>query len=725
MTCKSTLVTERNAAPHARMLAFHRTRSTALDRRLVRLQQGQCGVTKRRRHHQHLPRYGANQRLPAFLVGFSGDPVTSLGRSGALRAFMTATSFFQPALPLGQTATYPGLEEQPAQDLVVLRCIPPEREKVDAILATWPNVFAAVQRDLGSQGFTCPYTGDSADHEIYCIAKQFDDTPSGVVVTTLANVLATANTLFDPAHPELARWLKTYYGIYPPFSGLGFSVKDSYRLSSSNPTTSAEVLQKSVVPEYLLANVSLSDAGCRCIRVAPYEGRDQANLEPDFVWNKGGSRLLRARACVSPAVNRGLQACSERSRRATTNHKSPFALGLGRQISTQPTHFLYTCCIRTGSGRRLDRRPRGEAHPSHKENERMAPTASGEQASTLLTSFDLHLFNEGKHNRLYEKLGAHLTEIDGKQGTYFAVWAPDAERISVVGDFNGWNPDSHPMTPRGSSGVWEAFVPGLGKGSIYKYHIRSRFHMYEVNKADPYGFHHETPPRTGSIVWDLDYEWDDDDWMRTRHERNAFDAPMSIYEVHLGSWMRVPKRATARSAIANSRPGWPTTSTNWASPTSSSCPSWSIRSSARGATRSPATSRPAPLRHAAGFHVPGRLPAPARHRRHPRLGAVALSQRRARPGLLRRHAPLRARRSAQGLSSRLEVGHLQLRPQRGARLPDQQRHVLARPLPHRRPAHGRHRLHALPRLLAQAGRVDPQRVRRPREPGSRLAAAGA
>ena len=171
----------------------------------------------------------------------------------------------------------------------------------------------------------------------------------------------------------------------------------------------------------------------------------------------------------------------------------------------------------------------------------MAPTASPEQASTLLTSFDLHLFNEGKHNRLFEKFGAHLTELDGKQGTYFAVWAPDAERISVVGDFNGWNPDSHPMTPRGSSGVWEAFLPGLGKGTVYKYHIRSRYHMYEVDKADPYGFYNEVPPRTASIVWDLDYEWHDGEWMRTRHDRNKFDAPMSIYEVHLGSWMRVPE----------------------------------------------------------------------------------------------------------------------------------------------------------------------------------------
>ena len=160
------------------------------------------------------------------------------------------------------------------------------------------------------------------------------------------------------------------------------------------------------------------------------------------------------------------------------------------------------------------------------------------EGSTLLTDVDLHLFNEGSHNRLYQKMGAHLVTLDGRAGTWFSVWAPDAERISVVGDFNGWNPDSTPMTPRGSSGIWECFVAGLGQGAIYKFHIRSRFHMYRVNKADPYGFHHETPPRTGSVVWELDYEWTDYEWMRLRHKRNAFDAPMSIYEVHLGSWIR-------------------------------------------------------------------------------------------------------------------------------------------------------------------------------------------
>ena len=174
------------------------------------------------------------------------------------------------------------------------------------------------------------------------------------------------------------------------------------------------------------------------------------------------------------------------------------------------------------------------AEPSEK-------TASTDQESGLISSYDLHLFNEGKHTRLYEKFGAHITEIQGQKGTYFAVWAPDAMRISIVGDFNAWNPDVTPMNPKGSSGVWDCFVAGLGQGAVYKYFIRSRYHGYSVAKADPYAFHCETPPKTASIVWDTWYEWHDQDWMSARAQKNAFDAPMSTYEVHLGSWMRVPE----------------------------------------------------------------------------------------------------------------------------------------------------------------------------------------
>ncbi len=122
----------------------------------------------------------------------------------------------------------------------------------------------------------------------------------------------------------------------------------------------------------------------------------------------------------------------------------------------------------------------------------MAPSATQEQGSTLADPLRSAPVQRGQSQPAVREVWRALTEIDGKPGTYFAVWAPDAERISVVGDFNGWNPDSHPMNPRGSSGVWEAFLPGLGKGTVYKYHIRSRYHMYTVDKADPYGFYNES-----------------------------------------------------------------------------------------------------------------------------------------------------------------------------------------------------------------------------------------
>jgi len=161
--------------------------------------------------------------------------------------------------------------------------------------------------------------------------------------------------------------------------------------------------------------------------------------------------------------------------------------------------------------------------------------------NSLLTDDDLYLFNEGSHFRLYEKLGAHPMEHDGKEGTHFAVWAPDAQKVYVMGEFNGWDKESHPLRPRGKSGIWEGFIPGVGKGANYKYHIASRFHGYRVDKADPFALYSEMPPKTASIVWDLDYAWGDGQWMENRQKQNGLDAPMAIYEMHLGSWMRVPE----------------------------------------------------------------------------------------------------------------------------------------------------------------------------------------
>jgi 1,4-alpha-glucan branching enzyme len=159
-----------------------------------------------------------------------------------------------------------------------------------------------------------------------------------------------------------------------------------------------------------------------------------------------------------------------------------------------------------------------------------------------LGEVDIHLFAEGTHGRIYEKLGAHPDVVDGRPGTAFAVWAPNAESVSVIGDFEGWGKHPAPLALHQGSGIWEAFLPGVRNGAAYKYRITSRQDGYRVDKADPYGFRSELPPATASIVWSLDHEWGDAAWMTERRGRNALDAPVSIYEVHLGSWMRVPEQ---------------------------------------------------------------------------------------------------------------------------------------------------------------------------------------
>lgn len=157
----------------------------------------------------------------------------------------------------------------------------------------------------------------------------------------------------------------------------------------------------------------------------------------------------------------------------------------------------------------------------------------------VLSDFDLHLFGEGNNHKIYEKLGAHPMTVDGIEGTFFAVWAPCAKRVSVVGNFNQWDGRRHQMRSRGPSGVWELFIPGIGQGEIYKYEIKTPHNEIYV-KADPYAFYSELRPNTASIVYDLNgYEWNDKDWMYERDHSNSFEKPMSIYEVHLGSWKRV------------------------------------------------------------------------------------------------------------------------------------------------------------------------------------------
>jgi 1,4-alpha-glucan branching enzyme len=160
---------------------------------------------------------------------------------------------------------------------------------------------------------------------------------------------------------------------------------------------------------------------------------------------------------------------------------------------------------------------------------------------TLLSEQDLYLFNEGTHVRLYDKLGARPMTCEGVAGTYFAVWAPNAQQVFVMGDFNRWDRAASPLRPRGYSGIWEGFIPGVAQGAKYKYYIVSRYHGYRVEKADPFGFWHEVPPQTASVVWELNHRWRDAEWMQTRRQHNRPDAPFAIYEMHLGSWRRVPE----------------------------------------------------------------------------------------------------------------------------------------------------------------------------------------
>jgi 1,4-alpha-glucan branching enzyme len=173
--------------------------------------------------------------------------------------------------------------------------------------------------------------------------------------------------------------------------------------------------------------------------------------------------------------------------------------------------------------------------------QQMTETSDAGQ-SRLLTEHDIYLFKEGSHFTLYEKLGSHPAPLDGEPGVRFGVWAPNAASVSVIGDFNEWDSQAHPLQVRvDGSGIWEGFIPDLRVGTVYKYHISSCYHNYQVDKGDPYAYAWEVAPRTASIVADLSYEWGDIEWMANRRERNALDAPLSIYEAHPGSWRRVPE----------------------------------------------------------------------------------------------------------------------------------------------------------------------------------------
>jgi len=217
----------------------------------------------------------------------AGVKVTSLSRPGALRAFATAAPIDQPPLPVKDLPYYSGLVNNDADVLVAMRCRPPQPETVDAVLATWPNVFLAIQRDVPIDEGACALPSATAAAQMACYAKGFSDPPVTAVPLALARTFDYAGKLYDGQHAALARWLQDNYGIYPAFAGSGYSIKDSYSLSTE-PMTSQQILVKSISSEYILKNVSLAGAGCRCISVAPYPGRSNDPLDPDFIAKAGG-----------------------------------------------------------------------------------------------------------------------------------------------------------------------------------------------------------------------------------------------------------------------------------------------------------------------------------------------------------------------------------------------------------------------------------------------------
>ena len=213
--------------------------------------------------------------------------VISLSRPGALRAFATATELYDPPLRLKDLPYYSGLVNDDTRVLVAMRCRPPQPEKVDAVLATWPNVFLAIQRDVPTDQAACAAPSENTATQMACYAKAFTDSPATAVPLSLAHTFSYAGALYDDKHAALAKWLQDNYGIFPAFAGSGYSIKDSYSLSTE-PMTSQQILVKSISSEYILKNVSLADAGCRCISVAPYTGRSSDPLDPDFVARVGG-----------------------------------------------------------------------------------------------------------------------------------------------------------------------------------------------------------------------------------------------------------------------------------------------------------------------------------------------------------------------------------------------------------------------------------------------------
>jgi 1,4-alpha-glucan branching enzyme len=281
-------------------------------------------------------------------------------------------------------------------------------------------------------------------------------------------------------------------------------------------------------------------------RKSTAKAKEEKNAAPKAKSTKAATPKAESAKAVTPKTDTENTTKTEKSAKTT---KAKSAKSTGTKSSTTKATKAKSGTKKTTTAKAAGSAKATPAKNTRKKTTKAAPAKEPEVMEeeqavipySLFTEFDIHLFKEGKHYSLYQKLGSHIIEHKGTKGVYFAVWAPNAESVSVIGDFNGWEADSHQLHVRhDSSGIWEGFIPRLSQGSVYKYHIKSQHHGYRVDKCDPYAFHCEVPPKTASIVWDINYEWKDKEYLGKRREKAGTQQPMSVYELHMGSWKRVP-----------------------------------------------------------------------------------------------------------------------------------------------------------------------------------------
>ncbi|MFP3942003.1 MAG: 4-alpha-glucanotransferase, partial [Thermoanaerobaculia bacterium] len=428
-------------------------------------------------------------------------------------------------IPAGATATEGAYVRYPAEELYAILCLESHRSRTVLVGENLGTVPAYVDQSLGRHGIDRMWVAQFA----------VTPDPKHPIDTVPEDVLACLDTHDTPTFAGFLEGRdvrrRVERGLLEPEEAEEErAAREEVREALVAYLEARELLPEgerspAAVARAVLEHLGESAAHVLLVNLEDLWGETEPQNEPGTGAERPNWRLKAARSLEEITGDRELLAALDR-------------VGAARRRAREAQEA--EAAERSPPGRRPDA---AEAPPVPAP---VAGPALGD--ASPISPDDLYLFNEGRHFRLYEKLGAHPMEIGGEAGVHFAVWAPSAAEVSVVGDFNAWRGGAHPLapSPRGpQAGVWEGFLPGLGHDDLYKLHVVSADGSYRVDKADPFAFLAEEPPQTGSVVWDFQgaaaYEWGDEEWMTTRAAKNRLEAPISIYEVHLGSWARHPE----------------------------------------------------------------------------------------------------------------------------------------------------------------------------------------